>query len=380
MKWSVPVGRVFGIPIRIHLTFLLLLAWIAWLGWRVNGLSSSLWALALILSLFLCVVLHELGHSFVAIRFGAEVRSVTLLPIGGVASMKSIPEKPYQEFLVSLAGPAVNVIIVVVLSLWRGEIPWGIQIRTFPAHMTELIDAMIRANIVITVFNLIPAFPMDGGRILRSLLALFLPYPQATAIAALLGQVLGVLFVMIGLFYNPLLALIGFFIFIGADSEERFVRIKDVLRDVLVEDVMVTDFVSLQPDDAVGRCLEFVYHRRQEDFPVEHEGKLVGILPRKEWLIVLHRSGVEARVEDVMTKRFISIHPKTRLARFYQDLMRLNQGVFPVIDNGRLVGLLNMEDVGRFLMVQEAQKGNHRNVHPVGTGGGNSSRLTIDMG
>ena len=174
MKWSIPLGRVWGIPIRMHLTFILLLAWIAWLGWSVDGLRASLWAVALIICLFACVVLHELGHSLVAMRFGAHVRSVTLLPIGGVASMKSIPEKPYQELLVSLAGPSVNLVIAAVLVAVRGGYhPLGEQ-SVFPTNIGELADALVNANLILAVFNLIPAFPMDGGRVLRSLLALFL--------------------------------------------------------------------------------------------------------------------------------------------------------------------------------------------------------------
>jgi stage IV sporulation protein FB len=188
MKWSIPMGRVWGIPIRMHLTFILLLAWIAWLGWSVDGFRSSLWALALIVCLFACVVLHELGHSFMAMRFGAHVRSVTLLPIGGVASMQSIPEKPYQELLVSLAGPSVNVVIALVLMALRGGYhSWGEQ-HMFPMSVSELLDALINTNLVLAVFNLIPVFPMDGGRVLRSVLAFFPPYARATTVTATLGR------------------------------------------------------------------------------------------------------------------------------------------------------------------------------------------------
>lgn len=356
MKWSIPLGRVAGIPIRMHLTFLLLLAWIAWMGWQLNGLSSSLWALALINCLFACVVLHELGHSLVAIRFGAQVHNVTLLPIGGVASMKSIPERPYQELLVSMAGPSVNLLIAGILVVARGGLPvwpWRIDV---PRSHTELLDDLLAANLVLIVFNLIPAFPMDGGRILRSLLAMILPYPKATGVATTLGQMLALGFILVGLLENPLLILIGLFVFIGAESEDRAVHIKEMLRDVLAEEVMVTDFVSLHPEDTLGRCLEYVYHHRQEDFPVLADGQLRGLLARKDWLVALHRDGVQVRVADVMKRRFVSVSPKTSVARLYNDLWLLKQGVFPVIEGGKVVGLLTAEDVGRFLIVQEAQK------------------------
>lgn len=380
MKWSIPMGRVWGIPIRMHLTFILLLAWIAWLGWSVDGLRSSLWALALILCLFACVVLHELGHSIVAMRFGAHVRSVTLLPIGGVASMRSIPEKPYQELLVSLAGPSVNLVIALVLMVVRGGYHILGEQSVFPVSFGELVDALVNANLILAVFNLIPAFPMDGGRVLRSILALFLPFPRATAVAAVLGQILAVGFVLVGLTTNPFLVLIGIFIFFGAESEDRTVRVRNMLRDVLVEDVMVTDFVNIGPGDTVARCLENVYHRKQEDFVVEFEDRLVGVVARKDWLDALHSDGPQAKIENIMRRHFITVIPKTPLSRLYQDLWHLKQGVFPVMENRKLVGLLTTEDVSRFLMVQAIRQNSKaggvdspRNASP-------SSRFTIDLG
>ena len=380
MKWSISMGRVYGIPIRMHLTFLLLLAWIAWLGWSVEGLHSSLWALALIVCLFACVVLHELGHSFMAIRFGAHVRSVTLLPMGGVASMRSIPEKPYQELLVSLAGPSVNVVIaLVVMALRGGYHSWSKQ-PMFPMNVGELLDALINANLVLAVFNLIPAFPMDGGRVLRSVLALFLPYARATTMAATLGQILAIGFVLVGLAKNPFLMVIGIFIFFGAETEERTVRVKSMLRDALVEDVMVTDFVNLSPEDNVARCLENVHHRKQEDFVVEFEGRLVGVVARKDWLEALHRDGPQARIENIMRRHFITVIPKTPLFRLYQDLWHLKQGVFPVVEKGKLLGLLTTEDVSRFLMVQAIQQNSKGEALRPHRNKGSSDRFTVDLG
>ncbi|MFH0952694.1 MAG: site-2 protease family protein [Verrucomicrobiota bacterium] len=379
MKWSVPLGRVAGIPIRMHASFILLLAWIAWEGWKINGLSSSLWALALINCLFACVVLHELGHSLVAVHFGAEVRSVTLLPIGGVASMKSIPEKPHQEFLVSLAGPLVNVLIACVLAAVRGGFPSWAVADGFPTSLGGLVDSLVRANIVLASFNLLPAFPMDGGRVLRSLLALFLPHARATAISATMGQVLAIGFILVGLLLNPVLVLIGVFVFIAAESEERSVHVRHLLRDVLVEDVMVTDPVTLRPDDTIARCVEFVYHHKQEDFPVEVEGRLVGVLARKDWLGALHGQGADARVADVMVRHFVSVLAKTPLVRLYRDMSALRQSVFPVVENGRLVGLVTPDDISRYLIVQEARRGSPQ-ARTGAAAPGRASRLTVDLG
>jgi len=379
MKWSVPLGRVGGIPIRIHISFVLLLAWIAWLGWGVNGLASSLWAVTLISCLFMCVVLHELGHSFVAIHFGSEVRSVTLYPIGGVASMKSIPEKPYQELLVSIAGPSVNMLIVLLLAVLRGGFPSWADVGKFPASGGELVDALIRANIILAVFNLLPAFPMDGGRVMRSLLALFLPYPRATAVAAMLGQLIAVGFILLGLALNPFLVIIGFFVFFGAETEERSVRVKNMLRDVHAGDVMLTEFTTLNPDDSVGRCLEYVYHHRQEDFPVILEGRIVGILARKDWLAALHREGPDARVSDIMTRHFISVSIQTPLSKIYQDLAALKQGVFPVIENGQVGGVLTADDSSRFLLVEQTHKRREKQPPPESRPIRPSS-FTVDLG
>lgn len=382
MKWSMPLGRVAGIPIRIHATFLLLLAWIAWLGWESGGLSASLWGLVLVNCLFACIVLHELSHSLVAMRFGAEVRSVTLWPVGGVASMRGIPERPHQELLVALAGPATNLLIFAVLALLRGSVPPWFELRGFPSNIMELRDDLIRANVFIAVFNLIPAFPMDGGRVLRSLLGLLLPHAAATAVAATIGQLLATGFVVLGLMAgHPVLVVIGVFVFLGAESEERAARVKGLLRDVLAEDVMATDFVRLAPEDTLSRCLEHVFHRRQEDFPVEADGRLVGVLPRRDWLAALHRDGAGARVGEVMLRDFVCVHPKTPLARIYQDLWGLKQGVFPVMDQGRLCGLLTAEDISRYVMVEEARRQSPRavrDVPPPSRRG--ASRFAVDLG
>jgi len=278
--------------------------------------------------------------SLVAMRFGVRVESVTLYPIGGIARMSSIPEKPSQELLVSLAGPLVNVVIVLFLSLIRGGFPsWGGMDR-FPATPGELVDALIRANVILAVFNLLPAFPMDGGRIIRSILAMFLPYTRATALAALLGQLIAVGFILLGFRLNPFLILIGFFVFFGAEAEERAVRVRKLLSRISVGDVMLTDFAVLSPDDTVARCLELTHHHRQENFPVVLEGKIVGVLARADWLRALSRQGSSTPVQGIMKRNFISVDARTPLSRIYRDLRQLDQTLFPVMRDGRMVGLL----------------------------------------
>ncbi len=373
MKWSLPIGRILGIRIGIHLTFLLLLAWVGWAGWQVGGVPGSLWTLALVILLFLCVILHELGHSVVAMRFGIEVRSITLLPIGGVAAMKAIPEEPRKELLIAVAGPLVNVVIVTVLGAFFGWPSWT-EMSLVPAGLMDLIAHITRVNILLVVFNLIPAFPMDGGRVLRSLLASVISYERATAWATGIGQFVAVGFFFIGLLSGHLiLMLIAVFVFFGAEGEDRMVRIKGALKGVRVDEVMFTDFVPLHPDDDVRRCLDHFYHRKQEDFPVMDGDRLVGILPRASWLEALH-TGEPVRVAELMDTHFVALRPDADLSRIILDLWSFKQPVYPVLEQGRLLGLLSSDDIGRYLMVQKKRP-------PSSPAGGSSSNgLTVDLG
>ena len=380
MKWSMPLCHTFGIHIRIHVTFLLLLAWIAWLGWQSDGLQASLWAMAFVVCLFICIVLHELGHSLVAMRFGAEVRGITLLPIGGVASMRNIPEKPLHELLLSLAGPLVNVLIAGGLVIVRGGFPGWSGEMAVPRSAGELADDLIRTNTILVLFNLLPAFPMDGGRVLRSLLATVMPYARATAVASGTGQAIAILFMITGIVSNPFLLIIGLFVFWGAESEGHAVHIKSLLSGVQARDAMVTDFVSLHPEDRIDRCLEYVTHRRQEDFPVLLDGRLVGVVSKTDWMTALHKEGAQVPIAHVMRTGFISLRPDADLSRIYQDLVSLKQRLFPVIEDGDMIGLLTPDDISRFLLVKETRSSDRPAARGGSAKGPNPSTWSIDLG
>ncbi|HEY8241765.1 MAG TPA: M50 family metallopeptidase, partial [Kiritimatiellia bacterium] len=216
MRGSIPFGRVLGIRIRVHITFLLLLVWFMWMGWELEGMSGGVWSAVLLLSLFLCVLLHEFGHCIVAMRFGVRTHSITLLPIGGVANMDRIPERPLEEFLIAVAGPLVNVVIAAAFIAATGHWPDMAGLEELPHSFQELVPQIIRTNIILVLFNMIPAYPMDGGRVLRSLLATVMEYGMATTIAARVGQFVSLGFVLFGMEYSPLLPLIGLFIFWAA--------------------------------------------------------------------------------------------------------------------------------------------------------------------
>lgn len=367
------IGRVFGVEIRVHWTFFLLAAWFTWWGREGEGWQASAWALALLAGLFVCVVLHELGHSLVAIRFGGQVQAITLLPIGGVALMRKIPERPLHEFLIAWAGPSVNMALFLGLGLLRGGFPsWG-EAAAPIRGWTEWLDTIMRANVVMAVFNLLPAFPMDGGRVLRSALGTRMSHERATRWAAALGQAWAVAFMALGLWLNPVLALIGLFVFLGAGQEDRRVRYRAALHEVRVRDAMVVGAVPLHPEEPLSRCRELAIHRRQEDFVVEAEGRLVGLLPRADWIAAIRSRGEATPVSAVVRRHFLALHPDAPLVRVVEELGRMGQPLFPVIENGRLVGLLTATDIERFLALRGVR---FQPARPQAA----SSRWSLDLG
>ena len=349
MRWSIPIGRVLGIRLGIHITFFLLIAWIGWLGWAVGGAETSLWAIGMICLLFVCVILHELGHSVVALRFGVEVHSITLLPIGGVAGMKSMPEEPRKELLIAIAGPLVNVLILAVLIPLKGFPSW-IDMPMVPTSMPEMVDTMIRANMILVVFNMIPAFPMDGGRVLRAVLAMMFSYTTATAWAAGAGRLVAVLFVVIGIYApQPFLVLIGVFVFLGAEGEARMVRVKAALKNVPVSVIMRRDVPYVNRHDLLRTCLEAYHMRGCVDFVVRDGERLFGLLPAAVWMEALKQYGPDEAVDHHVVRRYVSFQPETPLDLIIEDVWGLKQDLFPVMHEGRLMGLLTVEDLRAFI-------------------------------
>ena len=230
MKWSTKVGKLAGIDVYIHFTFFLLLAWIAFIYYNQGqSLSAALAGVMFILVVFACVVLHELGHALTARRYGITTRDIILLPIGGVARLEKMPDKPMQELWVALAGPAVNIVIAGTLAAYLYVSDSFTPISQLSSASVSVVERIMAVNIFLVVFNMVPAFPMDGGRVLRALLATRLPYLKATQFAATLGQGIAVLFAIVGLFYNPLLLFIAFFVWIGAAQETRLTQMKAFL-------------------------------------------------------------------------------------------------------------------------------------------------------
>jgi Zn-dependent protease len=263
MKWSIPLGRVLGIRLDMHVTFLLLLFWIGLQHWRMD---PTLFAVArgvgFILLLFGCVVLHELGHALAARRYGIPTRDITLLPIGGVARLERMPEDPRQELVVALAGPAVNVVIAALLFAWltlRGAPdPVALEVTGASVVRGGLAERLMAVNLMLVVFNMLPAFPLDGGRVLRAVLAMRTDYARATRTAAGIGQGMAVLFGVVGLMVNPLLLIIAFFVWLGASQENTQTQMKSVLDGATVRDAMQTDFRLLRDDGDLAQAVQLL--------------------------------------------------------------------------------------------------------------------------
>jgi Zn-dependent protease/predicted transcriptional regulator len=360
MKWSLPIGRVFGISLRLHVTFLLFLAFIAYGGFADAGVNGAGWAVAMFCSVFACIALHELGHSVVAQELGVQVKSITLLPIGGVAALRSIPENPWHEIAITVAGPMVNAAIACALIPFTG-MPSHWLIVNMPQDLHGLLLTLTQANIWLFLFNLIPAFPMDGGRLLRAMLALVLPYRQATTMAAMVGQGLAILMVVVGLKVNFWLVLIGAFIFLGAEGEERVVRMRSILRDLNVEDVMGRGIAMLSPLDPVSRGIELIYQTGQDDFPVLDNGTLVGVVARSNLVKAMNAQGANTPVMTIMETDVALASPQEKLVYACEGIINgTDTNAVMVVDDGRLVGMVSPENINRYLLLQSSIKSPRR--------------------
>ena len=357
MSWSWKLGRVAGIPIYVHWTFLILLAWITLAYWaESHDVLRALEGSAFILTLFACVVLHELGHALTARRFGVITSDITLLPIGGVARLQRIPDRPVQELLVALAGPAVNVLIVAVLFVVFGvRFPDGLN---DPEHLVQarFWSQILWINLVLAAFNMLPAFPMDGGRVLRALLAMRLPYARATRLAASIGQAMAIGFAFLGLSHNPFLLLIALFVWIGAEAEAAQVEEGVALKDVLVRDAMLTEFHTLHPLDTLGRAADLLLAGTQHDFPIVGQGdhEFKGLLTRSDLLAGLSRGGRDALVADYARTEIPCVAVDSPLSAAVTRLREAQTPCLQVVDQHELVGLLTLENIGELLLVRAA--------------------------
>jgi Zn-dependent protease/CBS domain-containing protein len=356
MSWSVNIGSIAGTAIRIHFTFLLFLVWIFVASWASGGPAAAWDGLAFMLLLFACVLAHEFGHIFTARAFGVPTPDVTLLPIGGVARLARIPDEPMQEFLIAIAGPLVNVAIAIVLIVVAGAKLDAQHLAAMQSTTVSLIDRLAAVNLFLAVFNMIPAFPMDGGRVLRALLATRLGHLRATEIAAAIGQLVAFGLGFLGLFGNPILIFIAVFVYLAASSEAHLVAIRAMSRDVPVGAAMMTEFATLTPDEHIDAAVETLLRTSQSEFPVtDADHHLVGLLDRDGMIRALKTLGPDARVQQAMTTDVPTVSSRSCLEDAFRMLQEKSAPAVGIVDaTGRLVGLITSETVGEMLMVQNA--------------------------
>ncbi len=357
MKWSWKIGEFAGIAVNIHATFLLIILWIISVTWT----AESTWidivnAIIFILALFACVLLHEFGHALAARRFGIGTRDITLYPIGGIARLERMPEKPLQELWVAVAGPLVNVGIAALLFGWLYLSASVIPIDTVGIDHGSMAARLMIVNVFLVLFNLIPAFPMDGGRVLRALLAIKLPYERATRIASWVGQGMALIFGIWGIYNNPFLIVIALFVWIGATQESSMVQIKHALRGIPARDAMLTNFTTLSGYDNLATAVEMILAGSQHDFPVVEDGKVVGVLTRNNLMHGLEKGGKTSFVQNFMTTDFQTVDALELLDVAFTRLQACACHTMPVLHNGDLIGLLTTDNIGEFMMIQQALK------------------------
>ena len=362
MRGSYKIARAAGIDVKVHWTFLILLAWVFLSFWGRGGdLDAALYGVGGVLAIFGCVVLHEYGHALAARRYGIKTRDITLLPIGGVAQLARIPEDPRRELVVALAGPAVNVVIAAAalayllatgqevnfLGFLNGE--RGLDPRYFAENVFEV-------NVALVLFNLIPAFPMDGGRVLRALLALRWDRAKATRLAAGVGRTLAVAFVFLGFFYSFWWVFIGLFVYLGATSESRAVLTKSALDGYQVRDVLMTNYTTLYEHEPLQRAVDVLLAGQEREFLVmDLDGVVVGVLTREAIIRGLdgRRDGV--RVKDAALADPLELPLQMSLDEAYELMMAKRATVCPVYDGRRLAGMLNQENVQEFLLLRSRE-------------------------
>lgn len=346
--WSFPAGRLFGVDVRIHLTFLFLLAFVWFTESAAIGPSGAARGLALVGIIFGCVVLHELGHALVARRYGLVVRSILLLPIGGMTLMEDPgPEQsnPSRDIRIAIAGPLVNLIIAGIAAFAIHGIAPQVKLLGQPfVHAGNLPRSLVWSNVFLGAFNLLPAYPMDGGRVLRALLAERMDAVLATRRAVLIGQTFAMAMILAGLAWNVWLVLIGFFLFLSAQMEDRSVLFHSLLDTLSMEDVMLTGFSVLSPADTLEDALHKAVHTLQDDFPVVRGSEMVGVINKQRIVEALRREG-NGYVQSAMMRTFEIAQRKDSLASAFRKLGAKRLTIIPVVDDLRLVGIVTLQNL-----------------------------------
>lgn len=356
-NWSFRLTRIAGIDVRVHLTFFLLLVWIGLSVWeQTQSQRAVAQGMAFVLTLFACVVLHEFGHALTARRFGIRTQRITLWPIGGVASMERMPEDPKQEILVALAGPMVNVVIATFLWLILAASDYQMpSVEQDPAALFRdtgafLYNIMV-INVVLAVFNLLPAFPMDGGRVLRASLALAMPHHEATRRAAGIGQTLALGLFILGILYNPILVVIAAFIWLAAAGEAGAEQLSHALHGIQARDVMVTRFDTLSGDDPLSRAVDVTIHSGQRHFPVDMGEQPPAALSQDALLKALRSHGETDPVHALSLPAMPVVGPDASAESLFKRMQGGEMELIGVVEGDSLTGLVTLNALTRYLQL-----------------------------
>lgn len=356
--FSISLGKLFGIPTSIHWTFWILIVWIIFTNLG-QGQAETLWYLLFVLAIFGCVLLHELGHALAARRYGIQTRSITILPIGGVANLEKMPEDPKQELVVAIAGPLVNVLIAAALWLWL-SLSGGLNLQPEDVeafthvNASNFLPSLLLVNIMLVVFNLIPAFPMDGGRVLRAFLAMNMPRVKATEWAVNIGKIFAILFVFWGFSSNPFLIFIALFIVLSAQAELDQIRTDTYLGDSRVRDVLMKDFTLLNENQPLAQAVEVLLNGQEKEFLVTDGSQVTGFLTRDDIIQGLTGLGAQAPIGQVARRKVSWLRPEDPISEARNKMMQEGMVIMPVGDGTRLDGIVDLDNIQEFLLVQSA--------------------------
>ena len=359
MKGSLKLGKVAGIGLFIHWTFSILLLFIIYINYKSgHDAKQIIWSVLFILSIFITVILHELGHALAAKKYDINTKDITLLPIGGLARLEKIPEKPSEELVVAFAGPLVNIAIAGVIGLFI-TIPNDPEILLAQLsggiNATNFLLNFFLVNFWLALFNLIPAFPMDGGRVLRAILAFKLERNVATKIAARIGQFIAIGFIILGVFINPFLILIGIFVIIAAQIETDYTESKYRIKGYKVRDILMTHYLTIESEETLATAVKMLLDSQSRHFLVTQNSQPIGTLNRDEIIQALSEKGDTITISSIMNKTLISLQADSLLEDVFELIYKNKSSLILVVENDKFIGTLDTENLLEFILIREIE-------------------------